>query len=73
MQGPIAFDQVQQGIVYQREIDNQGKDGHHFDYRVVYIREATPVVYKKYKDSGARFTNEMSRVELLRTSPIHGR
>lgn len=70
VQGPIASDQVQQGVVYQREIDNRDKGGHHFDYRVVYIREAIPVVYKKYKDPVARFTNETSRVELLEASPF---
>lgn len=70
VQGPIPSDEVQQGVVYQREIDNRDESGHHFDYRVVYIREAIPVVYKKYKEQGARFTNETSRVKLLGASPF---
>jgi hypothetical protein len=68
--GPISSDEVQQGVVYQREIDNRDESGHHFDFRVVYIRDAIPVVYKKYKKQSERFTNETSRVELLEASPF---
>lgn len=70
IQGPIASDDLQKNVVYQREIDNRDKSGCHFDYRVVYIRGAIPVVYKKFKARSTRFTNETIRVELLRDSPF---
>ena len=70
VQGPIAPNEVQKRVVYQREIDNRDPNGRHFDYRVVYIRGSLPVVYIKYKASDSRFTNKTSQVDLLAASPF---
>ncbi len=70
IQGPIVPDQVQENVVYQREIDNRDENDEFFDYRVVYVRKDFPVVYKKYKAATRRFTNETVRVELLADSPF---
>ena len=70
IQGPIKLNGIKKNVVYQREIDNRDENGNYFDFRVVFICGAIPVVYKKVKKTDTRFTNQTSEVELLKESPF---
>ena len=64
IQGPLSPDQVRPGKVYQRIIDNRTESGLFEDLRVVVIQGQVPVVYRKRKSQGVRYTNETAEVDL---------
>ncbi|MCH1576552.1 MAG: hypothetical protein L7S67_09775 [Flavobacteriales bacterium] len=64
IQGPLSPNEVQQGKVYQRIIDNRTESGLFEDLRVVVIQGQVPVVYRKRKSQDVRYTNETAEVDL---------
>lgn len=54
----------QPGTVYQRVIDNVNDERLAVDLRVPVIGGHLPLVYRKFKQTEVRFTNEVSRTEL---------
>lgn len=68
--GPISANSIRSDAVYQRVIENTDEAGAYFDYRVVYMQEKFPVVYRKFKDAAKRFTNETVNVDLLEAMPF---
>lgn len=58
VQGPLAPDQVKEGSVYEKLIDNlSGRPGFVMDYRLPVYGNEIPLAYLKYRDINDRFDN----------------
>jgi hypothetical protein len=55
---------LEQGVVYQRLIDNRCEPDMVVDLRVPVLNQQIPFVYMKYRPVSSRFSNTNSRVEL---------
>lgn len=64
VEAPLSPNEVQQGKVYQRIIDNRTENGLFEDLRVVVILGEVPLVYRKRKPGEVRYTNETAEVDL---------
>lgn len=58
------LDNIQEGDVYQRVIDNSISEDEVVDYRVPVMNGKPVLVYRKFKRMEVRFTNEVTRSEL---------
>jgi hypothetical protein len=56
---------LKEGAIYQRVIDNKTEEGFALDYRAAVIGSQIAVVYAKYKKWDVRFTNEVVLSRLL--------
>ena len=66
---PIPASEVEEGYVYQKEIDTKTEEGYFLDHRVPIIGDAIPLVYLKYKRP--RFeTSGVSHIELARPEDV---
>lgn len=63
------IDAPREGSVYQRVIDNINEEGLAVDLRVPVMGDSLPLVYRKFKQPGVRFTNEVSCTELHPVDP----
>jgi hypothetical protein len=62
LKGPIQA--KRDGMVYQRIVNNVLEDGRFVDFRAVVVGCEIPMVYKKIKVDGARYTNRTAEVQL---------
>lgn len=67
---PIERADVPDGVVYQKVIDNETRDGMVLDYRVPVHGGRLPLVYKKYRAREVRFANENAVVRLAEPDAV---
>ncbi len=64
LNGPLAA--TEPGVAYQRLIDNRAAGGLVVDLRVLIYGARIPVVMRKYRPVGARFSNDNCKIEVSR-------
>jgi hypothetical protein len=60
----------EEGFVYQKLIDNRSGEDRFVDLRVIVCADTIPFVYLYYRSLAARFTNDISAVDLKETSDV---
>lgn len=70
IEGPIDAEDIDDQMVYQKEIDNKNGNGLVLDYRVPVHGNYIPLVYLKYRPVETRFSNTNNFVELEITKKI---
>ncbi|HLF72648.1 MAG TPA: hypothetical protein VI759_10910, partial [Dehalococcoidia bacterium] len=60
----------EEGFVYQKLIDNRSGEDRFADLRVIVCADTIPFVYHYYRFLSARFTNNISAVELKETGEV---
>jgi hypothetical protein len=63
--GPLQPLDLKMDKVYQRVISNRNEAGVPFDFRMVWMRGAIPVLYRKFKSESFRFTNETIAADIV--------
>ncbi|MEZ4798416.1 MAG: hypothetical protein R2809_01300 [Flavobacteriales bacterium] len=64
------LDETKEGSIYQILLDNVFDDEYVVDFRVPVISGEIPLCYKKFKRMNVRFTNEVSRSEMVEVNSI---
>jgi hypothetical protein len=70
IKGPIPPDEVEDGFVYQKEIDNKNEERESVVYRVPVFMESVPLVFIKYRSEAHRFRGNYHSVEIADPSDL---